>query len=300
MIPEGLRETVERVHGVQGRQWLMTLPALVAECRARWSLELDPPFKNLSYNLVFPGRRTDGQSVVLKLGVVCDELITEMAALNLFDGVGAVRLLEQDELRGILLMERVVPGTPLFALQDGPEATRTAAALMGRLWRPTPVDHSFPPLTVWFKALDRLRSKCRGSTGPFSSELLAMAAQTFAELDASSEDRVILHGDLHHANILFSAKGEWVAIDPKGIVGDPGYEVGPFMLNQLPGNLSDSATVEVLNQRLSVFSDELHIERERLVRWAFCHAVLSAVWDLEEEAECGDTIRLALLLEQLG
>lgn len=62
---------------------------------------------------------------MLKLGVVCDELITETAALNLFDGVGAVRLLEHDELRGMLLMERVVPGTPLFTLQDGPEATRT-------------------------------------------------------------------------------------------------------------------------------------------------------------------------------
>ncbi|HYJ89065.1 MAG TPA: aminoglycoside phosphotransferase family protein [Pyrinomonadaceae bacterium] len=131
-------------------------------------------------------------------------------------------------------------------------------------------------------------------------ELLARAENIFAELNASTEDRVILHGDLHHANILFSAKGEWLAIDPKGIIGDPGYEVGPFMLNQLPNNLSESATMEILSQRLSVFSDELHIGRERLGRWAFCHAVLSAVWDLEEEAECGNTIRLALLLEQLG
>ncbi|HYJ89367.1 MAG TPA: aminoglycoside phosphotransferase family protein, partial [Pyrinomonadaceae bacterium] len=145
----------------------MTLPALVAECRARWSLELDQPFENLSYNLVFPGRRTDGTSIVLKLGVVCAESLTEMAALILFDGVGAARLLEQDDLRGILLMERVVPGTPLFTLQDGPEATRTAAALMRRLWRPAPVDHSFPPLTVWFRAFERLRNKDGRGTGPF-------------------------------------------------------------------------------------------------------------------------------------
>lgn len=300
MIPERLRERVERVHGEQGRQWLMTLPALVAECRARWSLELDQPFENLSYNLVFPGRMSDGKGIVLKLGVVCPELLTETAALNLFAGVGAARLLAHDDARGILLMERVIPGTPLFQLEDGPEATRTAAALMRRIWHIPLVKHSFPSLTVWFRAFERLRSRYDGGSGPFPAELIARAEHTFAELEASSERRVILHGDLHHENILLSVKGEWLTIDPKGIAGDPGYEVGPFIVNQLPINSSESATMEILNQRISVFSDELTIKRERLVRWAFCHAVLSALWDLEEEAEWGDTIRLALQLAQLG
>lgn len=163
-----------------------------------------------------------------------------------------------------------------------------------------PIDHSFPPLPVWFRAFERLLRKHDGGSGPFPPGLIARAEHTFAELDASSEQRVILHGDLHHENILLSVKGEWLAIDPKGIAGDPGYEVGPFMLNQLPIGSSESATMEVLNQRLSVFSDELHIGRERLIRWAFCHAVLSALWDFEDAAEWGDTIRLALLLEQCG
>jgi len=57
--------------------------------------------------------------------------------------------------------------------------------------------------------------------------------------------------------------------------------------------------MERLNERLSVFSDELRVGRERLVRWAFCHAVLSAVWNLEESAESDNTIRLALMLDQL-
>lgn len=299
MIREKLQETVERVHGEQGRQWLRTLPALVAECRARWSLELERPFENLSYNLVVPGTMSDGTAIVLKLGVVCDELITEIAALSLFDGVGAARLLNHDASRGILLLERVIPGTPLFKLQDGPEATHTAAALMSRLWHIPPVDHSFPSLNVWFRAFERLRGKYEGGSGPFPAELIARAEHTFAELDDSSEQAVILHGDLHHENILLSEKGEWLAIDPKGIAGDPGYEVGPFIVNQLPINSTESATMEILNQRILVFSDELGIKRERLVRWAFCHAVLSALWDSEEEAEWGGIIRLALLLEQL-
>jgi streptomycin 6-kinase len=301
MIANGLRQTIERVHGETGTQWLSQLPALLIESCARWSLTLEQPFEQLSYNLVIPGSMSDGTQIVLKLGVPCPELTTEAAALNLFDGAGAVRLLDHDAPRGILLLERVTPGTPLFKLQENREATRTAATLMRRLWQRTPpAEHSFPSLSIWFRAFTRLREKFDGGSGPFPAELISKAEDTFAELDATSDHNVILHGDLHHANILFSDKRGWLAIDPKGISGDPGYEVGTFMLNQLPRSSSESATQEILNERLSIFSDELQISRARLARWAFCHAVLSALWDFEEEAEWGDTIRLAQMLQRLG
>ena len=299
-IPNSLRETVERVHGELGRQWQVTLPALVRECRVRWSLELDEPFENLSYNLVLPGKMSDGTEIVLKIGVPCPELITEAAALSQFEGVGSVLLLDHDSARGVLLMERVTPGTPVHRLQDDVEATHTAATLMRRLWRAPPADQAFPSLTVWFKAFARLRNRFDGNCGPFPSELIGKAEHSFAELNASSEGSVILHGDLHHENILLSEKRGWLAIDPKGIAGDPGYEVGCFLLNQLPVRASESATLEIFTQRLAVFSDELHISRERLARWAFCHAVLSALWDFEESAEWRGAIRLAGMLERLG
>jgi streptomycin 6-kinase len=206
---------------------------------------------------------------------------------------------ESDAPRGILLMERIVPGTPLYKLQEDGEATRTAAEFMRRLWRTPPADHPFPTIAVWFNAIEQLRKRFDGGCGPFPPELIRKAESTFAELDSSSDRQVILHGDLHHANILFSAKRGWVAIDPKGIVGDPGYEVGSFMLNQLPAGATESATVKVLTRRLSIFSEELRIDRERLARWAFCHAVLSAVWDFEEAAEWHGTIQLARMFERL-
>lgn len=301
MIADGLRETVERVHGESGRRWLLRLPELLRESCARWSLELDQPFENLSYNLVIPGQMSDGTEIVLKLGVPCPELTTEAAALTLFDGAGAARLLDHDAPRGILLMERVTPGTSLFKLQEGREAARTAAMLMRRLWQHNPpAEHSFPSLTIWFGAFARLRHRFDGGSGPFPAELISKAEDTFAELNATSDNHIILHGDLHHANILCSEKRGWVAIDPKGIAGDRGYEVGPFMLNKLPGNSPESETLEILDERLSIFSDELQISHERLTRWAFCHAVLSAVWDFEEGAEWGDTIRLARMLKRFG
>jgi streptomycin 6-kinase len=299
-LPERLRESVERVHGETGRKWLATLPALLSECCARWSLELEQPFENLSYNLALPGRIAGDGEIVLKLGVPCRELLTEAAALSLFDGSGAVRLLEHDAPRGILLMERMVPGTPLSCLQKDAEATRIAASLMRSLWHTPPAGHAFPSLATWFGAFERLRNKFDGGTGPFPPALIANAEQTFKQLNSAPDGNVVLHGDLHHTNIIFSAERGWVAIDPKGILGEPGYDIGPFMLNRLPAGAPASETLEILKRRLSIFADELAIKRERLAHWAFCHAVLSAVWDFEDSAEWQDTIHLAQMLKRLG
>lgn len=298
-VPNNLKETIERVYGEKGRQWLATLPSLLVECRQRWALELGVPFDNLSYNLVIPGRTSQGAEVVLKLGVPCRELLTEASALSLFRGRGAVRLLDHDAPRGVLLIERAMPGTPIYKLQGDAEATSTAATLMQRLWQDPPAGYSFPSLAVWFQAFARLRCRFNGESGPFPPELIAKAERAFSELHTSSGRAVILHGDLHHTNILYSARSGWVAIDPKGISGDPGYEIGSFMLNQLPAGAPDTIVREVLSRRLSIFSDELQMRRERLVRWAFCHAVLSAVWDFEESSEWSGTIHLAQMLEQI-
>jgi streptomycin 6-kinase len=298
-IPKSLSERVERVHGERGRSWIENLPSLIDECRNRWSLKLGQPFANLSYNLALPATGPGGAEFVLKLGVPCQELLTEAAALGVFDGVGAVHLLDHEAHRGILLMERADPGSPIHKLQTETEATRTAAALMRELWRFPPPNHAFPSLTIWFQAFARLRKSFGGGCGPFPAELIDQAERTFAELRASTFCFVILHGDLHHENILFSSKRGWLAIDPKGICGDPAYEIGSFMLNQLrPGN-SESATMEILNQRLEIFSEELAISRSRLAQWSFCHAVLSAVWDFEESADWRPTMHLARMLENV-
>ena len=90
-----------------------------------------------------------------------------------------------------------------------------------------------------------------------------------------------------------------MAIDPKGVCGDPGYEVGPFMLNRLPPLTDADALREVFAQRLLIFSEELKIERGRLARWAFCHAVLAALWDFEESADWSRAVHLVRAPDEL-
>jgi len=299
LISNTLREKVEAVHGEFGRKWLHGLPALIEESRRRWSLELDQPFANLSYNLVVPGRMPNGAHIVLKLGVPCRELFSEAEALRCFDGKGAVRLIDHDARNGRLLLERVVPGTPLHKSLPDPEASVVAARVIRGLKRSTPANNDFVKLTDWFLAFERLRKRYGGSTGPLPDPLITAAEETFLQLNAAERD-VLLHGDLHHENILFSNERGWLAIDPKGVVGDLAYEVGSFMINQLEPSQPGSVTKEIMNQRLTVFAGELGIEKRRLARWAFFHAILSAVWDVEEGADRTNTIRFAEILKQLS
>jgi streptomycin 6-kinase len=275
-VPDDFARTTVELYGDAGAAWLARLPALLAECEQRWSLTVGPPFVPLSYNYVAPAVRADGTEVVLKTGVPNPELLTEIAALRLYDGRGIARLLDADPDQGILLLERLQPGTPLANLDDDEEATHIAAQVMRQLWRPVPPEHPFPSVAQRAAGLPRLRERFGGTSGPLPSTLVEMAETLFGELIGSMAEPVLLHGDLHHWNILTSEREPWLALDPKGIVGEPGYEIGPLLLNPTP------QPGHVLARRIDQLAEELELDRERLRGWGLAHAVLSAWWSVED------------------
>jgi streptomycin 6-kinase len=277
-IDERLARNVRDVHGARGEQWLAALPVLLADCARRWTLRVEDPFADLSYSYVAPARRGEAR-VVLKLGVPHPEFRGEMAALEVFGGRGAVRLLEADPERGALLLERLEPGTPLSALDDDAQATAIVARAMRALWGEPPVTHTFRSLDDWARGFERLRARHGGTSGPLPAPLVAQAEATFAA--SSARAAKLLHGDLHHANVLAAGAGAWRAIDPKGVVGDPAFEVGPWLLN--PAGLAARPDLrEVLARRLDVLGRELSLDRDRLRRAGLAFAMLSACWSLED------------------
>jgi streptomycin 6-kinase len=280
-LPDSFIRTIQLTFKEAGAAWLDNLPALIAACESRWSIRVLPPFPNLSYNFVAPAVRADGSDVVLKLGVPNPELLTEIAAMRLYDGHGIARLLEADPPRGIQLFERLLPGTPLTSIADDDEATRIAALVMRDLWTPLPADHTFPSVADWIAGLDKLRPHFDGGTGPFPAPLLDQAERLFAELLASSDTPMLLHGDLHHDNILMAQRSAWLAIDPKGITGEPAYEVGALMRNPI-GVEHWPDLRRVLSRRFDILHEMLGFDRQRMIAWSFAQAVLSAWWFIED------------------
>jgi streptomycin 6-kinase len=220
---------------------------------------------------------------VLKLGVPNPELLTEIEALRIYDGRGCVQLLAADREQGALLLERLEPGMPLRGADDDDErATAIAAGVMRRLWRPLPPEHPFPSVARWAAGLGRLRKRFEGATGPLPCALVERAEDLFRALIASMAEPVLLHGDLHHDNILAAEREPWLAIDPKGVVGEPAYEVGALLRNPFPEILSMPQPGRILARRVDQLAGELGFDRDRILGWALAQAVLAAWWCLED------------------
>jgi streptomycin 6-kinase len=264
-----------------GAIWLDNLPGLIAACSRKWNLALaGGPFE-LSYNYVVPVLQDGRTPAVLKLGVPTPEFTSETRALRIFRGHGAVRLLESDESLGALLLERINPGDTLATLNDEVRAAEIAAGIMLDLWKCTLANAEFRSLESWTAGLCKLRARFSGATGPLDSALVDIAENLRAELLQGTPTSRLLHADLHHFNILYGTASGWVAIDPKGVIGDPSYEPAAFLLNPDPAISLDRPIQEA---RIKILADHLKMDAQRIVRWALVHAVLSAWWTIEDDA----------------
>ena len=299
-VPEDFARTQASLRGEAGLAWLNRLPALTGELARRWSLRVEDPFANLSYNWVAPALREDDAPVVLKLSFPGDkEFRTEAAALAAFDGRGICRLLELDLDRGAMLLERLQPGGPLAEVGDDEEATAAAAGVMRKLWRPAPPDHGFPTVSDWSEGFRRLRRRYGGGTGPMPGALVAEAEALVAELLASGGEPLLLHGDLHQENILSAGRGPWLAIDPKGVVGEAAYDTAALLHNPVV-TLDAPDPKRLLERRLDVLSGELGLDRARVHAWGLAQAVLAAYWGLEDGGRVwGEALDFARLLAEI-
>ncbi len=295
-LPDSFIATIKNTFGVDGETFLIRLPSLVDESTRRWQLTGIRPVPNLSYNFVAFAKQGN-EEVVLKIGVPRDELLSEMAALQLFNGDGACRLLDHDPQKGLLLLERLHPGGMLSELQDDDKRTHIAADVMQKIWRDAPADATFIRLADWFDGLKRIRTRFEGGTGPFPKEILERVESILPELFEAPS--LLLHGDFHHFNILSSERG-WQVIDPKGVIGPAGYEIGPFMLNPWISPINPDMFKVQAARRVSILSERLGWKRDFILNWATTHAVLSTWWDLEENMDWQYPLNCAQILASMG
>jgi streptomycin 6-kinase len=290
-LPAEFISTIQNMHQEEGHAFLNALPGLIAEASRRWDLSNVQPAPTLSFNFVAFAKRAQ-RDVVLKMSVPNLEMKSEIAALRLFDGEGACKLLEYDEEKCWMLLERLDPGQMLVTLKDDEEATRIAAEVMKKIWRPMeasslplkeqdPAPQKFILLSDWFDGLKRLRAMYNGGTGPFNEKLVERAERSVEVFFAEDHRPVLMHGDCHHYNILSSERG-WLIIDPKGVIGPAGYEVGPLLINPWGELINRSDIQKITRRRIDILHEHLGFERERIREWGLAHAVLSAWWGIED------------------
>ena len=274
-----LLKNILSIYGEMGQQWINQLPLLLAKYEEKWQLTLGKPFANLSFNYVTDARLSDGTPVVLKCGVPNKELMQEAAALQHFNGCGAVKLLQSDAAQGVLLLEKVTPGIMLEDNNQPENATEYAVNVMHKLHRPIHDTSPFPSLQDWFQGFNHLYEHFNGTTGPFPNALIERAQNISHDLLTSMTKQVLLHGDLHYANILFSDTKGWLAIDPKGVIGEPEYEIPLPRLNAKKMNAHE------LKYELDRFIELSRLDKTRMMNWFFCKMVLATWWSFEDSGE---------------
>jgi len=202
----------------------------------------------------------------------------KIAALALWTGRGAVRLLDCDQAMGGLLVEQAEPGTMLVQVSsaDDDGATLIAAGVLREVWRPAGDADGLRSLDSWCQGFERNRAALLHGVAGFPRRLFERADALRAELLASTVEPVSLHGDLHHFNVLRSDRAGWLAIDPKGLVGDRCFDVCQFLRNL------ETVPSSVNRRRVDIFCDELGLDRRRTRDWCLVHAVLDACWSFED------------------
>ncbi len=277
-----VRRNITDLYGERGIQWLAGFGGRLEAVAGRWKVAFQNAFDSASYCFTAPGVLPTGQEVVVKIGFPEPAFFREVETLRQYNGSGAVQLFDFDRQNAAMLLECCLPGNHLDSLPSDDAAVSAAAKTIQGLHIPAPQNHTFPHVRDWAGGFGELRQRYNGGSGPIPALLLTKAEGIYQELSQPGPGEVLLHGDLHHGNILASQRQPWLAIDPKGVIGPADYEVGAFVRNPVPHIVERPDLPGVLNRRIDRFAEILGYSRERLIGWAGAQAVLAACWELED------------------
>jgi streptomycin 6-kinase len=300
-LPPSFLETHRAIAGDEGRTWVESLPVIIATCEQRWDVVVGAPFR-LSLNYAAPATRADGAEFVFKAIAPHLDADLEPDVLRLYAGRGAVELVAHAVDHSAMLLERCLPGAELASLfpdQDD-AASAAAAGVMTQLWSALPDGHPYPGLAQFTDVLDRLDEVFGGPAWPMDRRVADAAIGLRRDLLASAPETVLLHGDLHHHNILSAQRQPWLCIDPKGVAGERAYEPSPLFYNP-DGEWPASVDIaRALSRRVDVISERAGLDRQRVIGWAVVQGVVSSAWRHEDAGagwpRCERVAELALNL----
>jgi streptomycin 6-kinase len=269
LLPAFYKKIVE-MRGSVGESWLKSLDQILRSCESRWQLKVGEPF-DLTYNYV---AATDHDAVI-KVCLPCSQFEAELNTLLHYNGKGMCKVIAFDTDMKVLLIEQLKPGTNVRCLNEEEGVLACCSVITEMQSVDEKPQFDFQILGILTEDIHKLRYFA-GNLG-FNDRLINKVEEVFAYLNSNERNVYLLHGDLHHDNILADGLG-WKAIDPKGLVGEVEHEVVPFLLN----NLHEESIAKTVDLRLQYFSKRLQIDIRRVYGWAFCRSVLSALWNLED------------------
>jgi streptomycin 6-kinase len=262
----------------------MASEAMFQPWLSRWRLVPDGDAIVTHSSRLLPVRQ-DGVPAMLKIATA-EEEVGGAHLMAWYAGNGAARVLAHDA--DALLLERLSGPRSLIGLERdgrGDEATRIICAVVAHLHaeRDRAPPATLYPMAAWFKPLEPAAARLGG--------IFAKSAAAARELLATPRDVIPLHGDIHHENILDGDERGWLAIDPKGVLGERSFDYANLSFH--PAAMVAMQTGR-LEQRIAIVAGEANLDRERLLAWILAYGGLKAVWTMEREEAGSEARELAI------
>lgn len=268
---------IRDLYGEKGVSWINDLPSQLMLLSAKWNIYFLEVMPNLSYHFVGLAKlRSTGEFAIIKIAPENKNISTEAKWLQCFTE-GVPKVYWYDEEQYALLMEYLTPGNSLknFVRTGNDDlATRIICRTILDLQTHQQKLIKLPHLSELGKTLSLLK-------GQLDSKLLSQAESWFRDLTNDRAGDVILHGDLHHDNVL-SSGSTWKVIDPHGYIGDSAFEVGAMIYNPFDCFPNDRSISQIVERRLKILFEELPFDAQRIKAWTFCRTILSIGWTFED------------------
>jgi len=256
--------------------WKRAVAKVIEQYLARWSLSSPTLLAQTKSSWVYKVRFQKAPAVLKVLteaGIKFESASSQI--LKCYDGRGAVKLLESTE--GALLLEHI-DGSKLSDLvrygQDR-EAAHIICDVLDQLHLEASTPDGVHDLERHFQSLF-VRAKNENTDSIFQK-----TAKVAQELIKTESSKKLLHGDIHHSNILRSSTRGWLAIDPQGLYGEGTYDVANSFFN--PDDLPEIVEMtERIRGLAQIFSDRLKLDPRRVLQFAYAHGGLSSSWQLDD------------------
>lgn len=284
-----LTQNIINIYGKMGEDWVSNLPDIVAVLIKQWKLSHVIPVDNMTFNYVARAISSDNHPVILKISCDLQSIQDEKQALIQFDGNGAVKLINSCDKYNALLLQQAVPGITLKKLY--PEQIEYVMDCyidtMKKLHHTClPNKHEYRHIADWLIAFDKV------PPDQIPAHLRKRAIDLRDALLSSMDEHIFLHGDLHHDNIL-KHDDIWLAIDPKGIIGEPEFEIAAFDFMYITGLANTDDVKLILDKRISMLAQKSNLDAQRIKDWVFVRLILMAAWIIEDNGDPSKAIQLA-------
>ena len=259
--------------------------SIAEKYKKQWALsEIEFKAELSNNSLIFFAVSKRYGKVIFKILLDINGFDNEILALKSFQGEHFCKLYEYSYDDHVYIMERIVPAHTLYESAPRNERIKIASKLFNGLHKTDLPDATFPTYVEWFEAGKegtKYRVDCE-ELHPY----LDSAEGMLADICKKYSRNLLLHGDLHHENILENETGGYTVIDPKGVISDPVFDLSRFILDEFRDDLASEPN-DVIIGFVQKLGDGVGIPCEVLLR---CLYIETVIWLFREELAYGESL----------